>query len=370
MGKIKDILLSPLAFLWEWIYRIRRMMYDYNVLQKSHFEVPVISVGNLTFGGTGKTPFTIWLVDYLNKKGLKSLILTRGYKGKFENGSGMIRCGGIFRVNPSEYGDEPALMDRKLQDATIIVGKNRSQNLRFYYDQVQSDVVVLDDGFQHINLHRNFDVVLFDASLPIERYKIAPRGYLREGMTALKDADAIIINAQPWVDEDNIVAIEEMVVGNCRDNVPVSRVAYEPQGLFNGSYQKVYNVEQFDGVNAVLVAGLASPGSFYKFVESLGINIVKSIYYPDHHDFTVGDIDHILTSATQEGCVVITTEKDIVKIRRISTDARIMFLDIDVVFTKNFEGFISKLSSVIPVGQESVLFPTEKIETMDDRING
>ena len=176
---IKRVLFSPLSFVWENFYRLRRSFYEYGFMKKSYFKVPVISVGNLTFGGTGKTPFIIWLTEFFNRESLVPAVLTRGYKGSLENKSGVIKSGQTFRSNPVDYGDEPLLISRRMKNGAVIVGKKRSDNLRKYFGEVNPDVILLDDGFQHLELYRSYNIILFDASMPLEQYKIAPIRYLR-----------------------------------------------------------------------------------------------------------------------------------------------------------------------------------------------
>ena len=199
-----NFFLVPLSKLWESVYRLRRSFYEYGLLKKEYFKVPIISVGNISFGGTGKTPMIIYLTGKVSELGLTPAVLTRGYKGDLEHKSGLIKGGQRFRSNPKQFGDEPLLISRKMNKGAVIVGKNRARNLRKYFHQVSPDVVFLDDGFQHIQLYRSFNVVLFDSALPLSRYKTAPLGYLREGLTALKDADAILLSRADQVSSEKM----------------------------------------------------------------------------------------------------------------------------------------------------------------------
>src|SRR5690606_13385277 len=131
--------LTPLAFLWEGFYRVRRFFYTYGYLQQNVFQVPIVSIGNLTFGGTGKTPFTLWLSEFYARNDLKVMILMRGYRGQLEKSSGILHGGRKLGYNAFEYGDEPLLLARRLEKASIVVGRNRSENLRYHYDREQPD---------------------------------------------------------------------------------------------------------------------------------------------------------------------------------------------------------------------------------------
>ena len=153
---------SPLSFIWEWVYRIRRSFFEYGVFKKTTFKVPVISVGNLSFGGTGKTPTIIWLAEWMISQGLTPVVLTRGYKGLLEHSSGLLKSGQKFRLNPIDYGDEPLMISNKMSRGAVIVGKKRAENLIKYFSEVKPDVVLLEDGFQHLQIYRSFNIVLFD----------------------------------------------------------------------------------------------------------------------------------------------------------------------------------------------------------------
>ena len=229
--KIKYFALRPFSLTWESAYRIRRSLYEYGLLKKDYFKVPIISIGNLTFGGTGKTPMIIWLIKKLENYGFEVAILTRGYKGNLEHKSGLIRGGQKFLSNPHEFGDEPLLISRKMKRGAVIVGKKRSKNLKTFFPKILPDVVLLDDGFQHIQLYRSFNIVLFDALLPLASYQTAPLGYLREGLTALKDADAILISRADQASEEKLEGLLNLIKKHHRKNIPIGRFSYRPTAV-------------------------------------------------------------------------------------------------------------------------------------------
>ncbi len=164
MNTASEILLTPLALLWEGVYRLRRAAYRYGTFEQRHFKVPIISIGNLSFGGTGKTPFTLWLAENLAKRNKSVMILMRGYKGKLEHQSGILRGGAKIGSTPLDFGDEAILLSRRLPEAAVVVGKNRADNLDKYFDEVRPDVVLLDDGHQHLRIARQLNFVFFDAA--------------------------------------------------------------------------------------------------------------------------------------------------------------------------------------------------------------
>lgn len=340
-------LLYPFAFLWDITYRVRRFFYNYDFFESKKFQVPIISVGNLTFGGTGKTPVTIWLSEYLNNQNKRVMILTRGYKGNLEKGSGILRSGKKLGFNPFEYGDEALLLVRRLKDAVVVVGRKRKENLEFYFDKESPDVVILDDGHQHLKLKRDLNIVLFDALMDTSRYKVAPLGYMREGFSALKDADLIIIGRASQAQPQKLKELRTLIEKHCNPKIHFAYMDYSPTGFFGSSYELNLKPEEIQGRKVICVAGIASPESFFNLVESMGADVIERLSFPDHYFFNVEEVKEILDRATQEDALVITTEKDIVKIRRIIDDPRLLYLEIQVNFIKGRERALEIISQAI-----------------------
>lgn len=332
LSKIVFAFLWPLSLLWEAAYRLRRFAYNYGLFSRKTFGVPVISVGNLTFGGAGKTPFILWLGQVLSSHQKKVVILTRGYKGKFEHGHGLLKGGRQIGFNPEDFGDEALLLGRRLPHSSVIVGKKRSENLERYFHAEKPDVVLLDDGHQHLKLNRNFNVVLFDALLSLEKYKVAPVGYLREGLTALRDAQAIILSRADQVGPDKIEAIKNKLRPYAQPQVLWGEVILKPSALFNGDYERRMELSELQGKKILAFAGVASPHSFFNLIESFGGLIVERRVFPDHHNFRAEEVQGILQFARKNSLLVLTTEKDIVKLRRVSADRDILFVEVDLQF--------------------------------------
>lgn len=345
--KIAFILLWPLSFLWALVYRLRRFAYNYGLFSRKTFGVPIISVGNLTFGGAGKTPFILWLGQYFSSQQKKVMILTRGYKGKFEHSYGLLRGGRQIGFNPEDFGDEPLLLGRRLPTSSIVVGKKRSENLERYFESEKPDVVLLDDGHQHLQLNRNLNIVLFDALLSLDKYKVAPVGYLREGLTALRDADAIILSRADQVTREKIEAIKKYLSPYASPEILWGEVILKPNSLMNSDYQRVMDISELQGKSIFAFAGVASPHSFFNLIESFGATIVERRIFPDHHDFKSEEVESILQSARKNNLLVLTTEKDIVKLRRVSADREILFAEVDLHFISGEEEIKKKIQRVL-----------------------
>lgn len=343
------ILTFPLSMLWSLIYRIRRFFYGFGIFKSHSFYVPIISVGNLTFGGTGKTPFTLWLANFLGAKDKRVMILTRGYKGALEHKSGILHSQKRLGFNPYKYGDEATMLIRKLHNAVVVVGKRRAQNLDYYFEEEDPDAVLLDDGHQHLNLKRDLNIVLFDALLPMDRYKVAPSGYLREGLSALKDADIVILGRADQVKEDRLDSLKDMLSHHMSSGVPFVEMYYKPTAFKNASFEQVFSLEDIKDKSVICVAGIASPKSFFEIIKKLGANIIDHVIFPDHHKFNTMEINELLERAEENDALVVTTEKDIVKIGRIVDDARIVHLEIEVDFLDGRDKLISVIENTVNV---------------------
>jgi tetraacyldisaccharide 4'-kinase len=270
--------IQPLSYLYRGVTDFRNYLYDSNRIQA--FKAPhakVISIGNLTVGGTGKTPTIVWLADWLISHNLTPVVLTRGYKGQLENSSGLLKSGQKFRLNPFDYGDEPLMISNKMSRGAVIVGKKRAQNLMKYFHQVKPDVVLLDDGFQHLQIHRSFNILLFDATMSFSRYEVAPLGYLREGMSALKDADAIIISRADLVSTEVLDNLKNLLKKHYHHKLPIALTSYHPVGVFDVHDKYIYSTHELKGKKAIAVTAIASPESFYQNLVNFGIEIVEKV---------------------------------------------------------------------------------------------
>ncbi len=336
-SKIFFFIFAPVSILWESIYRLRRFFYDVGLLKKNRFKVPIISIGNLTLGGTGKTPFTLWLGRYLSQKEKKVMVLTRGYKGKFEHGSGIIRTGKTISQNPYEFGDEALVICRGLTNASVVVGKKRSENLRHYFDLESPDVVLLDDGHQHLKIERSLNILLFDSLLPIERYKAPPLGYLREGLTALKDADMVVLGRADLCEPEQKEKLVELIEKYTHPGTPIGSFYYSPSSIKDINYVEKYRPDELASKKVICISGVASPHSFYELVESLGGLIIDTYEFNDHHFYTKEELFPIIEQAEKEDAIILTTEKDIVKLRRIVESLKILFVEIEIKFSSGQE---------------------------------
>jgi len=257
--------------------------------------VPVISVGNITVGGTGKTPLVIWLCDFLRAKDIKCVILTRGYKAvKGEN-------------------DEPATLVRNCPDAALVINPDRLAGAIEAVKRHWAQVMIMDDGFQHRRLHRDIDIVTIDATLPFGYGRILPAGLLREPVSSLKRAHAAILTRCDLVPKDDLIKLEETIKGIKPDMV-IGRTIHSPV-CAKGAGNKEIPLEKLRAKKVLAFCGIANPDAFLELLGRLGVNLVNLKIYNDHHAYTAGDVNDICRDAENlEADLILTTEKDYDKI--------------------------------------------------------
>ncbi|MDA8793493.1 tetraacyldisaccharide 4'-kinase, partial [Bacteriovoracaceae bacterium] len=334
---IKKLMLLPFSLLWDFLHHLRRILYEYGFLQREYFRVPIISVGNLSFGGTGKTPVILWLIEYLSELNQKVVILSRGFKGELENSVGIIRGGQRFRSNPYEFGDEAILIAKRIKQGALIVGKKRSENLKNYFHEVQPDVVLLDDGFQHLKLNRSSNIVLFDATMPLEHYYTAPLGYLREGMHTLKYADMIIISRVNQVGKVELKNMIKHISQFKSRDTPLILIQYILTGLKDCMDQQIFKPEELKGKKIIAFSAIGSPKSFHDSLKEYGCIITHEVAREDHHYFNLEEIGKISNLARKENAIVVVTEKDMVKIKRLTQDPIFLYASIQIEFLNGIE---------------------------------
>jgi tetraacyldisaccharide 4'-kinase len=311
MTRKKNILLYPVSLLYGLITDFRNFLYDIGILQTREFAFPVICVGNITVGGTGKTPHTEYLVDLL-RKDFKVATLSRGYKRKSK---GFLIATSSSTVN--DIGDEPFQISRKFHDILVSVDKNRVHGVQKILDDYQdTEVIILDDGFQHRSLTPGFSILLSDYNRLIMRDYLLPFGDLRETKGNIRRADMILITKCP----ENISAIERRLIvkeinKSSYQNLYFTSFKYSPPvPLFK---ENEIEVTQGSGCGVVLVTGIANP---QPLKENLQLNYSEIIHlsFPDHYNFTEKDLKTIsdaFMSLKSKTRYLFTTEKDAVRLR-------------------------------------------------------
>ena len=318
-NQLQKILLAPLsllALLYGWAVRTRIFFYRKGIYRTHSLSCKVISVGNITLGGTGKTPFVILLAEMIRDKGYRTAVLSRGYKGKYAGPYGVVSDGEKTLLDAVQAGDEPFLLAEKLKGVPIVVGKKRWISGRFALDRFKPQVVILDDGFQHLGLKRDINILLLHSLHPFGNGKLFPRGELREPLNQMGRADVLILTKG---EEGDIINNLGKRLMNLPEGVPLFRVHYQPQEVRVWGEEKGRDFLVLKGKKVLAFAGLARPFSFKKTLSSLGAEVLKFEVFPDHYPYSPADLERLSGEALRSGAeAMITTEKDMARMRFIS----------------------------------------------------
>lgn len=307
-------------------------MYHASLRPSYQFPFPVFSIGNLALGGAGKTPVALWVLKNLERNKKKPIIALRGYKGKYEKSQKVLKACDRFSANAELFGDEAILYARNLERTDILVGANRVDNINNYLLNNNPDCLVLDDGYQHLKISREHNILVFDCSLPLASYVAPPLGYLREGLNAARDADFVIFNKVDQIHAHRLDEFKKKIFPHMASGTPYAECYYESLGLFNYNDEQLFSLEDCKNLNSYVVSGIASQRPFLKSLEHLKINIFDSSTLPDHHKYTQDEWDQLLLLAEQMKCQLVTTEKDLVKIPKRPEFLGVSYLKIDLKF--------------------------------------
>ena len=286
---------------------VRTRAYDDGRRRVYHAGVPVISVGNLTAGGTGKTPVVAHLCGDLRRRGYRPAVLSRGY-----------RAGADDATAGGPGNDEKRLLEARLPGLPHVQNPDRVAGATVAVREYAADVLVLDDGFQHRRLHRDLDLVLIDATRPFGHDRLLPRGLLREPITALSRAHAVLLTRSDQLDPEGLLELVERV-RTVRADLPIVPVNFPPLDL-TGRGGKSLPPATVRGRRVTAFCGIGNPDGFRATLLDLGCDIAAFTPYPDHHHFTAAEIDRERARAADTGAgMVLCTEKDWVKLHRWTT---------------------------------------------------
>jgi tetraacyldisaccharide 4'-kinase len=304
--------LRGLSFLYNLAIQLRLVAYKIGFLKVKNLPTHVISIGNITTGGTGKTPFVAMLAQWAETHGFKVAILSRGYKGKRSNDLVVVSDGKKVLASFDDAGDEPVMLAKTLSSVPVLISKKRYKIGSLALKLFNSELLLLDDGYQHISLHRDINILLVDAKRQFGNRSLLPLGPLREPINQIKRADIIIITKCTDTHSG------ENLVNYFQKNFPaksIYRSRYFPYQVIFPLAGTTHSPNILKGKNVLVFAGIADPDDFLETVKNCGANIVRFQAFSDHHFFSKHEIEELLSWKKQSKLdFLLTTEKDWIRI--------------------------------------------------------
>jgi len=340
VAKVFKLLLWVLSLVYGLIVRGILISYALGFSKKQRLGKPVISVGNITFGGTGKTPLVELVAQYLKTKNKKSVILTRGYMDKK-----------FLGTSPSGSGsDEARQLTNSLRDIPVIIGADRFESGRQALAQYPVDVFLLDDGFQHWRLERDLDIVLVDTSRPFGNGHLIPRGILREPLSALRRA-SIFVLTKTDLGQKNLETVRA-ILSKINPKAPIIETMHGPLDFVNMRTQQSKALSSLGRKMTCSFCGIGDPVSFEHYLKNLGVDLRKNFAFIDHHVYKRCEIESIVKFCLYHSIhTLVTTEKDSVKVKEflkyIDEDIEVLYLRIKIFIVQGEDEFFSGIAGVL-----------------------
>jgi tetraacyldisaccharide 4'-kinase len=310
----REALLVPLAAA-EWVFGaasgLRNALYSAGLRQAARAGAPVISIGNLSVGGAGKTPVAMAVAERLQARGRRVAVLSRGY-GSSRTDARVVSDGAEVLLSAEEGGDEAVLVARRLPGVAVLCGPRRAVLARLARGSLGADVLLLDDGFQHRALARDLDVVVLDAANPFGNGHLLPRGPNREPRAALHRAGLVWLSRVEGATPETLEVLRALARETTGHDPVESRHA--PVALLDGALRASVGVEALRGRRVRLLSGIARPRAFRRTVEALGAEVAAEHRFADHHRFRARELQRVLGSSGEGGDWIVTTEKDAVRL--------------------------------------------------------
>lgn len=328
MIDIIKILISPAVLLYLAVIRIRNWFFDQHFFSSVRVNIKVISIGNITVGGSGKTPAVINIINTLKRHGIRVGLLSRGYRRSTKGY--LLVYNGQDSIKPvKECGDEMYLVTDECKIPSA-VSERRVEGARRFLKDADIEAIVLDDAFQHRWLHRDLDILMFDQRFLTRRKNLdknlLPLGLMREPFSAVKRADLIIINRKFSEKKELSSNVKRWLEGK-----KVYYGYYEATGIYDVKSHQYYDLEEFKGQKSLVVCGIARPYSFLKILESNNINVSNKLIFPDHKNYSSKEVQEIRKKFYDTNSYsVLTTQKDAVKLTNFSKELD----DIDIYYLK------------------------------------
>jgi len=340
------IILSPLTVFYWIAIKVRNLFFDKGIFQSKEMPVKIISIGNLTVGGSGKTPATDLVTGILLENNIRVGVLSRGYKRK-SKGYRLVCDGKNIFTSVDEAGDEIMMIAREKKIPAAVAERRADGALKFLND-VELDSIVLDDGFQHRWISRNLDILVIDQrflqKVNKREQSLLPLGDMREPFSSIDRADIIIINRKFNKPEPLPAKLEKYFEGK-----KVFYAEYKPAGFYDVKNNRHFPFQEFEGQKSLVVCGIARPYSFLSILENNNIDIGNKLLFKDHKHYTLKDVQTIRKKFYDTNSYsVLTTEKDAIKLTNFAIeldDIDIYYLKIKM-FVKNKNEFVKEVTKI------------------------
>ncbi len=338
------VVLWPFSIFYRLGLIVRNLLFKLNIFSAVRLDVKVISVGNVTVGGTGKTPCVESVARLLKKKGCRVAVLSRGF-GRKRKGIVVVSDGEKVNVNVDQTGDEPMALAKNLSGIPVIVGKDRAETGRLAIQNWGVDVLLLDDAFHNQQVKKDFDIVVMDSTNLWGNGRVLPAGPLRESLHGLERADTIILSRvnESQGRETGINRIQRF------SDARLFSAIHKPVHWVSIQDNKKYELNTLKDKKGIAFAGIGNPDSFQNTLRSIGIELADYIVFRDHHGYRASDLKKIIQRAkAKKAEVLVTTEKDHVRLPpHWNPPIPVYFLKIEFEIQKGFQGLNQLLDSVL-----------------------
>ncbi len=304
--------LTLVSFIFCIIVLIRSFLYRIGIFKSYKAGCKVITIGNLTLGGTGKTPTVCLIAKHFKESGFRTAVICRGYRGKNTDAPMVVSDQIKVLMDSESAGDEAYMLARKLSSIPVLVGKNRVLASKMACDLFNCEIIILDDGFQHLKLKRDTDVVLINSKNPFGNGFMLPRGILREPLKALERADIILLTKKNQADTESQELENTIRLHN--QNAPIFKSFYKPVSLRKTSNNNKIDPDLLKKKNISCFCSIGDPESFISMLKKMGFTLTDKIIFPDHHQYNIPDYKKLKT-ISKNSDYLITTEKDVAKIK-------------------------------------------------------
>lgn len=339
-NKILQVILSICSLFFLLAYKTRLLLYKLNILRKIAVPVYVISIGNLTSGGTGKTSLTIEASKHFLSLGKKVAVLSRGYNSKSEGEVILVSDGTDLLADYEHCGDEAYLIAKKVPKAIVFSGKDRIKSAKSAI-KLGAEVLILDDGFQYLKLTRNQNILVIDSYNPFDNECLLPQGKLRELPDSIKRATGIIISNS---DLNKLKDKDFNKIKKYGQNLPLVKISYKITELISLNTKRILNIKDTKGLNVIACCGIGNPQSFLDLLKRSEIDITSYLIYPDHHKYVFYDVEQMVKLAKKYNIEnIVTTEKDAVKIESLCEATPINFWAVKIDVLWEGENLFEKL---------------------------